>query len=333
MGFKKLLFLLLAICSMAFAQGKPKIAVYVATGELNDSERKVIATKILTPFIQSGQYNATERGDAFLSNIAKERQKHKDGSVDDSQISRLGKEAGVQFVCVADLIDAFGIYSLSARLIDVESAEIVGIGETEMKSLGEISNASNEIFRQISGKIQVKQEIRKKVEIAIYEPIPNVPENKSSMYKEFQESQESEYKNFTSGRRWGTWALNAFTLNGIGSWTLMRDVSGGFIHLGFGIVSLFFLLDAESDASDYNDCYYSGYGYSYCDEYLEPDYTLFYVFLVSGAVWNIYRSATYDKPKPKKNYGFADPSNFRLAILPSKKGNGMAYGLRYNYGF
>lgn len=312
-----MLFLLLA-CNSAFAQDKPSIAIYVASGDLSDSEKKLLSTKILTPFIQSKQYRAIERGDAFLNNIARERQKQRDGSVDDSQISRLGKEAGIQFVVIADLVDAFGVYSLSARLIDVESAEIVGIGETEMKDLGEIGKASNEIFRQISGKNQLEPKIQEKAEIETYEPMSN-----SSTYQQFQESG---YQNFTAGRRWGTWALNN-TVPGIGSWTLMKDVAGGFIHMGFVITSLFFLIVAEESSTSYDDCYYS----YYCEEE-PPDYTLFYTFFISGAVWNIYRSATYDKPK-SKTYGFADPSNFRLAILPSKKGNGMSYGLRYNYGF
>lgn len=151
MTIKKFLFLLFVICGMAFSQDKPKIAVYVASGDLKDAEKKMLSTKILAPFVQSGQYRVIERSEAFLNNITRERQKQRDGSIDDSQISRIGKEAGAQFVCVADLVDAFGIYSVSARLINVESAEIVALGETEIKDLSEISNAANEIFRQISG--------------------------------------------------------------------------------------------------------------------------------------------------------------------------------------
>ncbi|MCL2282517.1 MAG: penicillin-binding protein activator LpoB [Fibromonadales bacterium] len=158
MTFQKTMFLLFTICCVAFAQDKPRIAVYVASGELKDAEKKVLSTKILTPFVQSGQYRAIERGDAFLNNIARERQKQRDGSVDDNQISRLGKEAGIQFVCVADLVDAFGIYSVSARLIDVETAEIVGIGEAEMKSLGEIGMAATAIFSQITGTSNSKKQ-------------------------------------------------------------------------------------------------------------------------------------------------------------------------------
>jgi len=163
--------LLLALATFAvvpaLAQSKPKMAVYVASDELKDTEKRVLGTKILAPFVQSGQYMAIERGDAFLSGIARERQKQRDGSVDDSQISRLGKEAGVQFVCVADLIDAFGVYSLSARLINTETAEIVGIGETEMKSLSDIGTVADEIFKQITTgkKSQAKSVVTKETNI------------------------------------------------------------------------------------------------------------------------------------------------------------------------
>jgi TolB-like protein len=130
---------------------KPKIAVYVANDGLKDAEKKVFSKKILSPFIQSGKYGAIEQGDVFLDNISKEQKKQRSGSINDSQIGSIGKKAGARFICIADLIDAFGIYSVSVRLIDVENEEMLAFGETEIKDLSEIGNAANEIFRQING--------------------------------------------------------------------------------------------------------------------------------------------------------------------------------------
>jgi hypothetical protein len=315
--------MLLAICGMAFAQGKPKIAVYVANDGLKDAEKKMLSTKILSSFIQSGQYGAIERGDAFLENISRERKKQRDGSVNDNQISRLGKEAGVQFVCVADLVEAFGMYNVSARLIDVESAEIVGLGETEIKNVNEIGKAANEIFEQIHGKKTsssvhaYQQEPKQKPETEIWE-------------LETKQNPDSDYKNFTKGQRWGTWGLN-LAVPGLGSWVIMKDVAGGFVHLGLALTSIYFLFDAILEADSNEDCYYSSSYNYYCETYYEPDLSSFWISSLLTGAWNIYRSVSYDKPQ--KRYGLADPGNFRFAVLPTKNGNGVAYGLRYNYGF
>jgi len=51
----------------------------------------------------------------------------------------------------------------------------------------------------------------------------------------------------------------------------------------------------------------------------------------SPLILNPIRVFTYNKPKPKTAYSKA--GNFNLAILPTKNGNGVAYGLMYNKGF
>jgi len=359
---KKLLFLLSLLCCVAFAQqNMPKIAVYVATSELKDAEKKMLSTKILAPFVQSKQYIAIERSDAFLSGIARERQKQRDGSVDDKQLSRLGKEAGVQFVCVADLVDAFGIYSVSARLIDTETAQIVGMGEYEMNNLGEIGKAADEIFRQISGSSVVRstqhsdkndlelekqrnalelEKQRTALELEKQRNALELERQKAALERERANASSStntsnSYKNFSAAERWGTWAVNALTINGLGSWVFMGDVWGGIVHLGLGVATVVSLIDAvdvedEEVCSDYYD-YYSGY-YSYCNyEPVTVDLTWFAVFYLTGAIWNIYRSMTYDKPNHSAS--LIDPSHFNLAILPNRKGDGMAYGLKYNLKF
>jgi hypothetical protein len=173
--------LILVFSVFVFAQNKQNIAIYVASTELKDAEKRLISTKILAPFVQSGKFTAIERGDAFLNSIDRERKKQRDGSVEDSQISQLGKEAGVKFVCIADLIDAFGIYSLSARLINTETAEIVGIGESEMKNLGEIGSAADEIYEQISSgkKAQKKPVASAPVPTATTAPVSQAKASKS----------------------------------------------------------------------------------------------------------------------------------------------------------
>jgi hypothetical protein len=322
MTFKKIFLLsLFAMHGMAFSQDKPRIAVYVASEELKDNEKRMLATKILAPFVQSGHFRAIERSEAFINGIARERQKQRDGSVDDSQISRLGKESGVQFVCVADLIDAFGIYSLSARLIDTETAEIAGMGVAEMRNLGEISSAAESIYEQI-----VSRGSPKKAQA----PMPLAPAPPPAAIAPAPAQQSSTaYKNFTAGRRWGTWALNTI-VPGLGSWTIMKDTFGGFMHLGLNLASLFSFVASEKE-----DCYdnynYNHSSYSYCDTYYDEDLVLTGVaFLTAGFVWNIVRSASYRKPN---RHAMLDAENFNLAAIPSKNGNYLMPALFYRASF
>jgi len=116
------------------------------------------------------------------------------------------------------------------------------------------------------------------------------------------EARERHYENFTTGQRWGTWALNFLTLNGLGSWLIMGDVSGGFVHLGFGVVAVAAALNATNEVGEVDDTMISVYVIS----------------LISGCIWNIYRSASYDKPHSVA-YGRHDGFNF--AVMPNRHGN------------
>ncbi|MDR3001590.1 MAG: CsgG/HfaB family protein [Fibromonadaceae bacterium] len=152
---KKFIFSILVFCAIVFGQDN-KIAVYV-TGEIGANEKKALSTKMLTAFVNSGKYRAIERSDAFINEIAREQEKQRSGAIDDNQISRLGKQFGVQFVCIADVTFAFNTNHVSARIIDVETAEVVAIGEAEsqLKTMADLDNVSARIIRNMFGSVKV----------------------------------------------------------------------------------------------------------------------------------------------------------------------------------
>ena len=115
--------ILFAACAIAISAQQKKVAVYV-TGQ-ESGVNKVLGDQLVSAFSQSGDYIAIERTSAFLQELGKEQKYQRTGAVDDSDISRLGKQFGVNQVCVADISEVFGEKYVSARLIDVESAEIV----------------------------------------------------------------------------------------------------------------------------------------------------------------------------------------------------------------
>ena len=112
--------------------GLRKVAVYIVKNDASKNIGRVLGDKLVTGFTYSDKYNAIERTNSFLAQLNKEQKYQRSGAVDDSDISRLGKQFGVQYVCVVDVSDVFGEKYISARLIDVETAEIVNTYDVDV---------------------------------------------------------------------------------------------------------------------------------------------------------------------------------------------------------
>ena len=149
---KKLLFFIFIalFCAGAFAQDLPKIAVYV-TGDVPNNEKEALGTRILTSLVNSGHYIAIERSKAFLAEIEKEHVKQRSGDIDDSQIRALGKQFGVKFVCIAAITPAFDAFQVSARIVNVETAVVVFIGESAspLKTLEDLALVSDQVVKNM----------------------------------------------------------------------------------------------------------------------------------------------------------------------------------------
>lgn len=102
-----------------------KVAVYVIKNEASKGIGRVMGDKIVEGFTNSGRYVAIERTNSFLSKLNKEQAYQREGAVDDSEISRLGVQFGVRYVCVVDISDEYGEKYIVVRMIDVERAEAI----------------------------------------------------------------------------------------------------------------------------------------------------------------------------------------------------------------
>jgi len=149
---KNVLFVIMLFSVMAFAQDLPKIAVYV-TGDVPENERAALGTRILASLVNSGRYMGIERGESFLAEVNREHIKQRSGAIDDSQISALGKQFGVKYVCVAAITPAFGAFQVSARIIDVETAQVVFIGESNrpLDNMDDFAWVSDEVVHIMFG--------------------------------------------------------------------------------------------------------------------------------------------------------------------------------------
>ena len=112
---KKLLILLLVLPTMLMAQRK--VAVYVTGPESLDSDvKEILASELTNGISQSRDYKAVERTadfDRMLQN-----------GQDNEQICSLGKQFGVDLVCVANVNPFRDSYYIKARLLDVRTLEI-----------------------------------------------------------------------------------------------------------------------------------------------------------------------------------------------------------------
>ena len=147
---KKLLLILLSTLSLTAVAQQKKVAVYV-TGEQNGIS-KVLGDKLVEAFAKSGKYTAVERTSSFLAELNKEHSYERSGAVNDNQIAELGVQFGVNYVCVADMTDVFGEKYISARLIDVETAEVVNTHNVsgEMNSMNTCVRMASEIASNLT---------------------------------------------------------------------------------------------------------------------------------------------------------------------------------------
>ena len=153
---------------LVMAQTSKKVAVYVMGGDVGVS--KVLGSKLQTAIASSEGYTAIERTASFLAELSKEQKYQRTGAVDDSDISRLGKQFGVQYVCVAAISEAFNEKYITARLIDVESAQVEGTASSSgaIRGLPDIMSAANTVSDDLLSSLKNgKQSSVKKVAVYI----------------------------------------------------------------------------------------------------------------------------------------------------------------------
>ena len=158
-----------------------------------------------------------------------------------------------------------------------------------------------------------------------------------------------DYQNFSTGQRWGTFALNYFVFPGLGSFMIMKDTTGGTIQMAVGgvggvlittygiiLFSAYFKVIKNFDDDFHNNDDDERASLSF-----DPiwDAARKYLGLViagaalgtASTVINIIRSATYDRPQPKVG-SLADINAWSLAVLPGENGVEqvqLAYTLRF----
>jgi hypothetical protein len=144
--------MIMLACSAVFAQ-KRSVAVVAAGEEPKPGLRKGLETQITMAFVKDGRYAAAARDEAALAQVDREHIYQRGGAVDGEQIKELGKQVGAQYICAVEISPLMNSYTLNAKLIDIETAEITGIGSvpSALKNAGDFLAASEALVRQLLG--------------------------------------------------------------------------------------------------------------------------------------------------------------------------------------
>jgi len=107
------------------ASGISKIAVLDASlGDgVHPNASAIVADTINEQFVKSGDFIAIDR--AYISNIQDEKNFQLSGDVNSDDIKELGITFGAEYLCIANVSQLGSTYTVSARLIEVETAQVV----------------------------------------------------------------------------------------------------------------------------------------------------------------------------------------------------------------
>jgi hypothetical protein len=156
-------------------QGKPKarVAVYVTGSDDDEATGKILGIKLVSAITKSARYAAMERTAAFLQQLRREQDYQASGSVDDKQLAALGKQFGVQYVCVAKVSKAYGSKALTVSLIEVETAEVTAISKAALSAtdVSSLVSVTQKVSKEIAGKTMEEEralELQKMMPLMVY---------------------------------------------------------------------------------------------------------------------------------------------------------------------
>jgi len=134
---------------------KQSVAIYMKGTEppALKGAYKVIGSELAKALAESKAYSAIDRTEDALKIVEKEHIYQRSGAVDEKQIKELGKQLGVKFICIAEVNEIMGSYHLDARLVDVETAEVINVVSKPgaMRDVYQVVEIAKEVARELAG--------------------------------------------------------------------------------------------------------------------------------------------------------------------------------------
>jgi len=217
------------------------------------------------------------------------------GEISNASAQAIGKRVDAQSVITGSFEMVGNYYRFRVRIIEVETAAILVIHSANVQNDQVVASLMN------SG-------TSPSASVATTTPQEN-------------------YEDFTGSQRFGTWALNAFTVPGLGSIIIMKDKVGFRNQLIMGLSAPLLLVVGEFLIMTSQVYVYDGYGIPNNSHYRIGKQETFGVitmglggimYLVNG-VYNIVRSSTYHKPQSTAL--LFDPTAINIVLLPARDGS------------
>ncbi|MDR2592232.1 MAG: hypothetical protein LBC59_05430 [Chitinispirillales bacterium] len=125
------------------------IAAYVL-GAKDPALNKAMSVRLVIALANSGRYQAAENYMEFFDQ-AVEAQKKGAAQLDVNLMKTLGKQLGVDYVCVAEIVTVFGEYRTFAYLLRVKTAKSAAEGSSDLplKTLSDLTAASEQIVESM----------------------------------------------------------------------------------------------------------------------------------------------------------------------------------------
>ncbi len=142
-----------------------------------DYLEQAIPEAVMTRLAESGKLNIVER--ARLKDAIKEMQLGVSGVVDQSEAVKIGRAVGATAILVGSFLEIGGVIQLNARLIQVETSQVLIAKVVKGKVGTEIFNLMDELAAAIEEKLLGEGEAAEpepEPEVISAEPTPEQPE-------------------------------------------------------------------------------------------------------------------------------------------------------------
>jgi len=152
-----LILFLTLLCAVAFATPKKNVAIYMAGTESIKGSHKVLGTELAKVLTKSSAYTAVDRSETGRKIVAQEHIFQRSGAVEKNQVKKLGKQLGVQIVCIAEITKVMESHYLEARLVDVETAEVFNIASEpgNMSGATDIVRTAKSVAQELLGEAKI----------------------------------------------------------------------------------------------------------------------------------------------------------------------------------
>jgi len=246
-----------------------------------------------------------------IGQLQKEMNFQISGEVSDASAQAIGRKLGAQSAIIGSFEQFGNDYRLRLRVIEVETTVITHPVNVKNDAV---------VASLMSGG---GGEAASTPVASASKPVTSTPPTATPPAAAAPQKEQESYEDFTGGQRFGTWALNAFVIPGLGSYAVMKDKKGGGTQLLlWGLSDIFYLIGALTVYDVVGDPNNKDRSMDEMDRMLSAGITC---LAIGGILWavngiyNIARSATYHKPQPQIA-SLIDPNAWNIAILPGKNG-------------